>query len=269
MRRPEAAIEARGLVVAYAGHVAVASSDLVVPAGSLTAVIGPNGAGKSTLLNAVVGLVAPAAGTLRVLGADPRTSRRRVAYVPQSTRVDEAMPITVREVVAMARYAHLGPFRRFGERDREAVDEALDRLDVADLERRHLGELSGGQRHRVFVAQGLAQEADLLLLDEPVTGLDVVSRARIVEVVREELVRGATVVYTTHDLADAAEADLVVLMAGGVVAAGPPLEVLTPEVLAVAYGVGVLRLAERRVVLDDAHHVHEGRHRHLDRRRER
>jgi len=257
-----------GVVVAYDRRVAIAASDFTIPAGMLTAVIGPNGSGKSTLLNLLTGLVVPQAGVVRVLDRDPVAARPRVAYVLQTNIVNEAVPITVREVVAMGRYAELGRFRPFRGRDRRIVDEAMARLDIVDLADRHLGELSGGQRQRVFVAQGLAQQADLILLDEPVTGLDVVSRERIVDVIREELSRGATVVATTHDLADAGEADHVLLMAGRVFAEGPPGEVLDPDLLAEAYGVGIIHFAQGPVVLDDTHHGAE-RHVHFERKPDR
>ena len=257
------AVIARGIRLAYGSRIAVADSDLTLPAGRVTAVIGPNGSGKSTLLNAMAGLIRPAAGRLEVLGAEPREVRQRVAYVLQSTKVNEMMPITVWEVVAMGRYAgrFLPLLRR---RDREAVERAMGRLGIQELANRHLGELSGGQRQRVFVAQGLAQEGDLLLLDEPVTGLDLLSRDRIMEVMAEETARGVTVVHTTHDLGDASAADYVVLCGGRVVAAGAPADVLTPENLATAYGgmlahvVGVHHHRGRTVVLDDPHHTPAG-----------
>jgi manganese transport system ATP-binding protein len=168
--------------------------------------------------------------------------------------VDPALPLTVGEAVAMARYPHRGALRRFRAADRRAVERALARMDVADLARRQLHQLSGGQRQRVLVAQGLAQEADLLLLDEPVTGLDVVSRQRIEEVMAEEVAAGRTVLVSTHDLADARRADLVLLLANRVVAFGPPGQVLTDAPLAAAYGGRLVRLSGDLVVLDDPHH---------------
>ena len=262
----EVAARGRGVVAAYGRVVALDESDFTVPAGELTAIIGPNGSGKSTLLHLVTGLVRPRRGTIEVLGTDPVRARRRVAYVLQTNKVNEAMPITVREVVAMGRYAELGPLRPFTGRDRLLVDEALERMDIADLGGRHLSELSGGQRQRVFVAQGLAQRADLLLLDEPVTGLDLASRRRIIDVARAELARGVTVVYTTHDLADAGEADHVLLLAGRVVAEGPPAEVLRPELLTAVYGVRIVRLPDGSIALDEGHHD-AGRHVHFERGR--
>ncbi len=255
-----------GVAVTYGRRIAIAASDFTIPAGRLTAVIGPNGSGKSTLLNLLTGLVEPASGTVEVLGTDPVSARARVAYVLQTNAVNEAVPITVREVVAMGRYAELGPFRPFRDPDRRLVSQAMERLGVTDLHDRHLGELSGGQRQRVFVAQGLAQSAELLLLDEPVTGLDLVSRQRIIDVVRDELDLGRTVVYTTHDLADAAEADHIILMASKVFAQGPPDVVLDPDLLSTAFGVGIIHFGDGHLALDDGHHV-PGRHVHFERKR--
>lgn len=259
------AVAARGLHLRFGDSTALGPSDFEIPAGQVTAVIGPNGSGKSTLLNAIAGLHPPAGGTLAVLGGDPPATRRRVALVLQATKVNEELPVTVREVVAMGRFAALGFFGRFRRADREAVDEALRRLDLAEAAGRHLGELSGGQRQRVFVAQGLVQTRDLLLMDEPLTGLDLVSAAVIAAVVREERAAGRTVVVTTHDLAEADRADHVLLLAGVVAASGPPADVLTPLRLSAAYGANIVDVGGRLLVDDAAHWPADRRHTHLDR----
>ena len=238
-----------GLAVRYGERVALRDVDLRVPAGATVAVVGPNGSGKSTLLGAVVGLAPVAAGTVDV-------DRRRTALVLQATDVDRSLPITVAETVKMARYPHRGMFGRFRDDDRAAVEEAMARTNVADLAGRQLHELSGGQRQRVLVAQGLAQRASLLLLDEPVTGLDLVSREVILDVVAEERAAGRSVVMTTHSLEDASRCDLVVLLAGRMIAAGAPDDVLTEEHLLDAFGSHVLRLPSGQHLLDDPHHVH-------------
>jgi len=252
----------------YDARVAMASSNFAIPAGRLTAVIGPNGSGKSTLLNALAGLLEPRAGSISVLGHPPARVRRRVAYVLQATKVNEVMPITVRETVAMGRYALLGPFGFLRGPHRRAYLEAMERLEIADLAGRHLHELSGGQRQRVFVAQGLAQQAELLLLDEPITGLDLVSMERIRTVIAAEIALGTTVVMTTHDVADANRADHVILMSGRVHAEGPPAQALHPDRLSEAYGIALVHLEDGSVVLDDAHHRPAGeRHVHFERGR--
>lgn len=252
------AIRGEGLSLAYGHHPVLTDATFTLPAGAVTSLVGPNGAGKSSLLNAIVGLLPARSGTLTVLGGAPADMRRHVAYVLQSAKVDDQLPITVRETVAMGRYADRGAFRRSTAEDRALVDVALERLEIGDLARRHLHELSGGQRQRVFVAQGLAQQGEVLLLDEPVTGLDVVSRQRILDVVAEERAAGRTVVMTTHDLSEAASTDHVLLLAGRIVAAGPPATVLTADHLADAYGGRLLRLADGMVLIDDPHHHAHG-----------
>lgn len=217
----------------------------------MTALIGPNGAGKSTLLHAMAGLLAPRSGRLEIEAADRRGG---VAYVLQATEVNAHLPLTVRETVTMGRYALTGPLRRLGSSDRAAVDRALAALDIVDLAHRPLHQLSGGQRQRAFVAQGLAQDADLLLLDEPITGLDVISRRHILDAIAAEREAGRAVVVSTHDLGDAAAADHLLLLAGRVVASGPPSEVLTDVHLADAYGGHLLRFGDSTLIVDDHPH---------------
>lgn len=255
-----AAVRGRALELAYGDQTAVGVSDFEIPAGTITAIIGPNGSGKSTLLHAIAGLLEPAAGELIV------QARRQLGYVLQTTKVNAEIPVTVFEVVSMGRYGRLGLFGRFTTEDRQACREAMERLALTDLATRHLDELSVGQRQRVFVAQGLAQQADLLLLDEPITGLDIISRERILGAVADERARGATVIVTTHDLAEAAEADHVVLLSGRVVAWGPPALVLTNENLSAAYGISLITTDAGTVVLDDpSHGAVVERHIHFDR----
>jgi manganese transport system ATP-binding protein len=262
----DVAATGRGVVLGYNSQVVVARSDFGIPRGALTAVIGPNGSGKSTLLNALAGLIEPKAGTITVLGRPPDKVHGRVAYVLQATAVHETMPITVRETVLMGRYAAAGHFRPLGREDRQACRHSMEILDITDLAGRHLSELSGGQRQRVFVAQGLAQQAEILLLDEPLTGLDLVSVERIRAAVEVELREGTTVVTTTHDVADAGNADHVILMAGRIHAEGPPADALDPDRLSEAYGIGIVHLEDGSIVLDDARHrAARERHVHYER----
>ena len=252
------AASAADVVLAYGTRTALSRASFAVPVGRVVALIGPNGSGKSTLLRALAGLVEPRSGRLDV---PARERRGAVALVLQATDVDRYLPVTVHETVTMARYARRGPFGRLRPADRAAVDAALHRMGVAELAGRQLHELSGGQRQRVLVAQGLAQEADLLLLDEPVTGLDVVSRQMILDAVADERAAGRTVALSTHDLGDARRADLVLLLANRVVAFGPPAQVLADGPLTEAYGGQVLRVADGIVMMDDActdHGVHGG-----------
>lgn len=253
------AIVLRGVTLSYGDRRALADVDLELPAGAVTVVIGPNGSGKSTLLHAISGLVTPTSGEVAVLGQPPERVRPRIAHVLQATADNRLLPLTVREVVTMGRYAARGLFGRLRPADHELVDAALARVDVADLASRQLRELSGGQRQRVLVAQGLAQAAEVLLLDEPVTGLDLVSQRRIAAVIDEERQAGRAVVLTTHDLGDAERADVVVLLAGEVVASGAPEEVLVRGNLLRAYGG---QLVSRGVTLDEHGHGTPDAHDH-------
>ena len=260
------AIHMSGVRVAYGNAIALDDVHLDLPMGAVTALIGPNGSGKSTLLGAVSGLLQPAAGTVTVLDQSPRRLGHRLAYVPQQTESNRLLPVTVREVVTMARYAHRRGLRWLTREDREAVDRAMTRMEVDHLADRHLSTLSGGQRQRVLVAQGLAQDAEVLLLDEQVTGLDLPSQQLILQAITVEKAAGRTILLTTHDLADAQRADHVVLLAGHVVAAGTPAEVLVPEVLREGYGSRLVDL-EGGTLLEDVHghhgHVHRyGEHDH-------
>jgi len=248
------------------GNVAIADSSFRLPSGAVTAVIGPNGSGKSTLLNLIAGILRPSAGLLEVTDGATDDGTRSIAYVLQATNVNDTLPVSVREVVTMGRYASRGLVGRLGAADRVAIQGAMEALGIADLARRSLHELSGGQRQRVFVAQGLSQDHRLLLLDEPLMGLDLVSSAAIERVIVEERTVGRTVVLTTHDVSQALTADWAILMAGRVVAFGPPQEALSPENLALAYGIRVIQAADGRFVVDDpAHASVPGRHVHLDR----
>lgn len=258
------AVSARDLVLAYGDRVALSSSSFEVPAGSITAVIGPNGSGKSTLLNAIAGLMEPSGGELQV--AARGDDAHRVAYVLQTTKVNDVLPISVKEVVTMGRYPRSGWYRPIDLDDNLAIDQAMARVDITELSSRHLQHLSGGQRQRVFMAQGLAQDHDLMLLDEPLTGIDLVTAQAIDEVIHEEIEQGCTVIMTTHDLSEARFADYVLLLSGRVVASGPPSEVLTTENLTEAYGQALLHMEPGAMFVDDpAHQPVPGRHLHRDR----
>lgn len=242
----------RSMQLGYERVTAVEASDFFIPAGKLTAIIGPNGSGKSTLLHALGGLVETQQGSLEVLGGRAADAIDRISYVMQSASFPEGVPLSVREVVAMGRYPSRGWFRRFNAEDRRRVDEVMDRLRVTSLATRHLEELSGGQRQRVFVAQGLAQDHDVLLLDEPLTGLDIVSARTIDEIIHDETDAHRTVIHTTHDLDEANAADHVILMSNRVVACGPPSEVLTDRNLRVAYNLGELH-ETTGIIVDHPH----------------
>lgn len=251
-------IRGQDVVIVRDGHVALASSTFRVPEAAITAVIGPNGSGKSTLLHAATGLLPVESGSIEVLGKRPVEARGEVAYVVQHTNVNPGIPMTVREVVSMGRYPSTGLLKRLSASDKAQVNDAMALLRIDDLADRQVARLSGGQRQRVFVAQALAQDHRVLFMDEPLTGLDIQSAQTIDDIMHEEPARGCSVVFTTHDLEEARAADHVILVSGYVVADGAPEDVLTPENLATAYGLGLLHPENTAGlgIIDDAHDPH-------------
>ncbi|PFG44276.1 manganese transport system ATP-binding protein [Isoptericola jiangsuensis] len=232
-------IEVTDVAVRYGDVVALDGVTLTVPAGRVTGLVGMNGSGKSTLFKAITGVVRPRHGTVRIAGVDPAAARRQgvVGYVPQSEDVDWSFPVSVRDVVMTGRYGHQGFTRRPRTQDRAAVDEALDRVDLAGLADRQIGQLSGGQRKRAFVARGIAQGARVLLLDEPFAGVDKRSEATIVALLRELAADGRTVLVSTHDLHALPDlADEAVLLLHRVLFHGPVADALAPHRLSAAFG---------------------------------
>ena len=207
MPPPPPAVALRGVRVDFGDRRALDGVDLELLPGTLTVIAGPNGAGKSTLLEVVAGTRAPAAGT--------RSAADRAAFVPQRAAVSDRLPVTVRDVVTVGAWGRSGRWRRLDADARRAVDDALDRLGLIPLASQGFAALSGGQRQRALLAQGLARGADLLLLDEPTTGLDAASAERIRAIMRAEADRGIAVVAVSHDPAVLAEADRVVRLEDG------------------------------------------------------
>lgn len=239
----------------YEGRAALEDVDLAIEPGTLLAVVGPNGAGKSTLLKLMAGLLPAWTGRVEVLGEAAGRQARRVAYVPQAELVDWAFPVTVGDVVMMGRYPGLGPWRRPGEVDRQAVRTALEKVGMEGHETTQIGRLSGGQRRRVFLARAIAADPDVYLLDEPVTGVDTTTQEDLMDILEAEARAGKTVVATTHDLACAAQRfQMVVTVNRRIVAHGPSSLILDPDVLARTYGGHLLVLGGGTVILDDAHH---------------
>ncbi|MEV5829547.1 zinc ABC transporter ATP-binding protein AztA [Spirillospora sp. NPDC052242] len=197
----ETAITMRGIRAGYGGTTVLHDITARVPRARVTALVGHNGSGKSTLLGVLAGALRPTAGTVE------RSGDRRPALVLQHTDVPAAMPMTVRDAVAMGRWVDRGWWRPLTGADRGLIADCMERVGVAGLARRQLGELSGGQYQRVLIAQGLAQRSDLLLLDEPGAGLDRDSRERILEIFGELVADGVTIVHATHDADAAARAD--------------------------------------------------------------
>jgi ABC-type Mn2+/Zn2+ transport system ATPase subunit len=239
----------------YGDRIALEDMNLEIPVGALVAIVGPNGGGKSTLLKLIAGLLRPWSGTVEVLGAPAGRESRRVAYVPQAELVDWSFPVNVWNVAMMGRYPRLGPLRQPGKRDHEAVETALERVGLSDRAHSPIGALSGGQRRRAFLARAMAAEADLYLLDEPVTGVDIPTQEAIMELLGDEADRGKSVVATTHDLGAAARHfRSIVAVNRRIVASGGADLVTNAEVLARVYGGHLLMLGDHLGVLDDSHH---------------
>jgi len=264
------AVRLRDVSAGYGERIALEEITLDLPTGSLVAIFGPNGGGKSSLLKVIAGLLAPTTGTVETLGLPAGEAARRIAYVTQAELVDWSFPVSVWDVAMMGRYPRLGPWRRPASTDREAVREALDQVGMLDRAQSQIGELSGGQRRRAFLARAIAADPELYLLDEPVTGVDVTTQEDLMTVLHAETERGRTVIATTHDLAAAAaHFDTVIALNRRLVAMGSASLVLDPEVLSKTYGGHLLVLQDRAVIIDDAHHhdresgpdrhFHEGR----------
>jgi len=231
------ALEVRRLTVSYSGHPVLWDVDARFPSGALSAIVGPNGAGKSTLLRAALGLVPVDAGQTLIQGRPVREALDGVAYVPQRDAVDWDFPITVREVVEMGRYRAAGWVRRVRRADRELVDDCLERVGMTAFAARQIGQLSGGQRQRIFLARALAQEAPVLVMDEPFAGIDARTEAALLELLRELRDQGRSVVVVHHDLGTVrASFDWALLLNVRGIACGPVREVLVPEQLRRAYG---------------------------------
>jgi manganese/iron transport system ATP-binding protein len=225
------------------GHTALHDASFEIPTGTITALVGVNGAGKSTLFKAIMGFVPVARGDISVVGMPVKEALARniVAYVPQAEEVDWSFPVLVEDVVMMGRYGHMGFFRRPKAADHAAVSEALARVNMADFRHRQIGELSGGQRKRVFLARALAQEGRVILLDEPFTGVDVQTEEAIIALLRDLRDEGRVILVSTHNLGSVPEfCDRTILVKGTVLAYGPTEETFTHDNLETAFG-GVLR----------------------------
>ncbi|MEM9205680.1 MAG: manganese/iron ABC transporter ATP-binding protein [Pseudomonadota bacterium] len=239
-----AGLAAHAITVTYRnGHTALRDATFAVPRGSISALVGVNGAGKSTLFKAMMGFVPVSSGEISILGGSVKEALKRnlVSYVPQSEEVDWSFPVLVKDVVMMGRYGHMNMFRIARAEDRRAVDRALDRVGISDLRDRQIGELSGGQKKRVFLARALAQDGQVILLDEPFTGVDVNTEETIIALLSELRDEGRVILVSTHNLGSVPEfCDRTVLVKGTVLAHGLTSEVFTQRNLENAFG-GVLR----------------------------
>lgn len=239
-----ASIAVRNLSVTYPnGYTAVRDASFALDPGTICGLVGINGSGKSTIFKAIMGFVKPSAGEVRLCGLPVNEAIRKniVAYVPQSEDVDWNFPVLVETVVMMGRYGHMNFLRMPSRADRYKVDEALERVGMSAYRHRQIGELSGGQKKRVFLARSLAQEGRIILLDEPFTGVDVKTETAIIGLLRELRASGHLMLVSTHNLGSVPDfCDQVVLLNKTVLAAGPTAEVFTQKNLERAFG-GVLR----------------------------
>ena len=264
----ETAVKARGVWAGYDSHVALEDVSFSLERGSLVGLVGPNGSGKSTLLKVMLGLHRPWRGSVRLFGEAPAAGRRRVGYAPQSELVDWSFPVTVADVVAMGRIgpvagrtrlwppASLGPWRRSGREDRLIVARCLERVRLDSLAKRPIGELSGGEQRRMLIARALAREPDILLLDEPMAGLDAASQHDVIHLFEELRDEGKTLLVATHDISCVAACfNLALLLHQRVVAYGPPAQVLTQDNLNTTYEAHLIVLP-----FEGAVHAHNHRH---------
>lgn len=251
------ALAVENLAAGYQGvRNAIYAVNFAIQSGERVGVLGPNGAGKSTLFKALVGLIPHQKGSVSVHGEDCRSSHNLIGYVPQYENIDWTFPVTVRDVVMMGRVRLMGLFAWPTARQWRAVDTMLDRVGMADFRYRQIGQLSGGQRRRVFIARALAQETDILLLDEPFSGVDVKAEQEINEVLERLYREKITMVIATHDLSNATTYyDKLLLLNQTVVSFGDPHAVFAPDVLAEAYGgrIGIFHKGAETILIADEH----------------
>lgn len=236
IKETENAIDVKNLTVSYGPVPALLDVSVAIKQGQIVGVIGPNGSGKSTLIKSILGFVHPDVGEVSLFGKEVSKTRGLVAYVPQRGSVDWDFPITVREVALMGRYGKVPWWRDLSKEDYQIADDALHQVRMHEYSRRQIGQLSGGQQQRVFMARALAQDAQILLLDEPFAGVDAATERAILDVLTEAKESGKTMVVVHHDLGTAAEYfDELILLKQRMFAFGPPSKVLDPELLCDVY----------------------------------
>lgn len=229
-------LQARSLTVGYGRRPVVDDMSFDLESGELMVLIGTNGSGKSTLLKTLAGMLTPLSGDISVLGQQPGALPSRVAFLPQHPVSSHTLPLRAEHVVEMGRFAHLGLLRRSTPADRIIVNESMTRTGVSEFAKLPIRDLSGGQQQRTHLAQVLARQAEVLLLDEPTAGLDVNGRQTVSDLIAQERKRGVTVVIATHEISDAQSANIVMLLAQRVVAMGPPAIALRDDYLRECFG---------------------------------
>lgn len=238
-------LEVHDLTVSYDQNPVLWNVDLSLPAGNLVGILGPNGAGKSTLIKAIMGLIAPTSGYVKVFDKPLNDVRARISYVPQRESVDWNFPASVLDVVMMGTYGKLGLFRRPGKKEKDLALKSLEQVGMSGFVGRQISELSGGQQQRVFIARALAQEADLYLMDEPFAGVDMSTETAIFHLLQEMTAAGKTVIVVHHDIHSAMNFfDWLIMLNLHLVASGPKELVMNEEMLRKTYG-GKLNLLTR------------------------
>ncbi len=241
-------IEIQNLTVSYHRTPAIRAISLKLQDHGIIGVIGPNGAGKSTLLKAILGLVPIEHGSVRVYGEPVDRVRQKISYVPQKEIIDWDFPVNVYDVVMMGRYVHLGTFERPGPRDRKIVESAIEKVNMVEYKNQQIGNLSGGQQQRVFLARALAQESEILLLDEPFVGVDAATEQAIIDLMHGLNKEGKMVIVVNHDLGKVQEYfQYLIMINQWLIAYGPTREVFQPELLSKTYGgrLTILQKSER------------------------
>ena len=232
----KAALEVKNLTVSYGSKTILRNVTLAVPAGTSSSIIGPNGAGKSTLLQAALDMIERDSGEVLLFGRQFDPKEGLLAYIPQKEDIDWNFPVTVQDVVLMGRSAGLGWLGRPGKKDREFVQESLEQVGMADFAGRHIRALSGGQQQRVFIARALAQQARVLVMDEPFAGVDASTESTILNLMDQLCEQGKTVIMVNHDLGILDRFDWVIMLNGTLIAAGPTEETFTEQNRQLTYG---------------------------------
>ncbi len=252
------ALDIRGLWTGYGKRPALKDITFQVESGEVLGIIGPNGSGKTTLLKSVLGLMRPWQGEVLILGEPAKAQRKLVGYMPQVEQVDWDFPVTVADVALMGRYARRGPFKRTTKEDREAAGQALQQTGMYELRNNLIGELSGGQRRRALLARALANQPRLLLMDEPMAGLDATAQHQLLDLLDDLRSGGTTVVLSTHDLSCvSAYCSYAACLNRKLIAFGPPSQVLNEEVLSQTFGTHLLMVHLDGQAYAYQHHSHD------------
>jgi ABC-type Mn2+/Zn2+ transport system ATPase subunit len=250
-------IKAEALNIGYRDETIVADINFILQKRQSLALIGTNGSGKSTLLKTLVGLIPVVGGRLSVLGQDPAQTARKVAYLSQFQSSGFILPLRAIDVVTMGRYANAGLTGKLTSADMDIVTDSIKRMGIEKLREKPLRSLSGGQQQRVYIAQALARRADLLILDEPTSGLDAGAKEIYQQMLRDELCRGASIVVATHDIQEAMDCSLTMLLARKVIAVGRGEKVITPEALLETFGITITLGRKPGIAVVEREHGHD------------